>query len=80
MLAYSLVGAYVLIEIQDTDPLEVVTALRSLPEVRQAHAVLGPTDCIAYLECATHDDLRDAILRIRTITGVFRTDTRYVYR
>ncbi len=69
-LPEGLIGVYVLIEIQDTDPLEVVTALRALPEMQQAHAVLGPTDCMAYLACPTHDELRDAILRIRAILGV----------
>jgi len=73
------VAAYVLIQIQDADPLAVVTALRALPAVTQAHVLLGPTDCSAYGAGADHDALRDTVLQIRALPGVFKTDTRYVY-
>ncbi len=79
MLAYTLVAAYVLIQTQEADPLVVVTALRALPHVMQAHVLLGPTDCMAYVECGTHDALRDTVLQIRALPGVVKTDTRYVY-
>ena len=74
-----MVAAYVLISISAADPLDVVTALRALPAVRQAHVLLGPTDCLAFVECADHAVLRDALLEIRAVKGVTNTDTRYVY-
>ncbi len=79
MVASTLVAAYVLIQTQEADPLVVVTALRALPQVQQAHMLLGPTDCIAYVACATHDALRDTVTQIRAVPGVLKTDTRYVY-
>ncbi len=74
-----MVAAYVLISISPVDPLEVVTALQALPAVKQAHVLLGPTDCIAYVECADHAALRDVLMEIRAVKGVTDTDTRYVY-
>ena len=74
-----MIAAYVLNTISAADPLEVVAALHALPAVRQAHVLLGPTDCIAFVECADHAALRDAILEIRSVKGIATTDTRYVY-
>ncbi len=79
MVASTLVAAYVLIQTHDADPFVVVTALRTLPTVTQAHVLLGPTDCIAYVACADHATLRDTVLQIRALPGVVKTDTRYVY-
>jgi hypothetical protein len=59
------VAACVLIATQEADPLVVVTALRALPHVTQAHMLLGPTDCMAYVECVIHDALRDTVMQIR---------------
>jgi hypothetical protein len=74
-----MVAAYILITISTADPLDVLTKLRALPAVKQAHALLGPTDCIAFVECVDHATLRDAVLDIRAVPGVANTDTRYVY-
>ncbi len=74
-----MVMAYLFIQISATDPLEVVRALRQLPAVQQAHVVLGPIDCIAFIECADHEELRETIIAIRWVAGVVNTDTRYVY-
>ena len=79
MLPPTLVAAYVLIETQEADPLVVVTALLAMPHVIQAHMLLGPPDCMAYVECATHAALRDTVTQIRALPGVLKTDTRYVY-
>ncbi len=74
-----MVAAYILIRIAASDPLEILEQLRRMNAVRSAHILLGPTDAIAYVECADHDQLRAAILDIRSIKGVTDTDTRYVY-
>ncbi len=74
-----MVQAYVLINISTTNPLEVLTTLRQLPAVKQAHILLGPIDCIAMIECADHEALQETIINIRGIQGVVNTDTRYVY-
>jgi hypothetical protein len=56
-----------------------VGGVGSLPHVTQAHMLLGPTDCMAYVECATHAALRDMVMQIRAVPDVLKTDTRYVY-
>ncbi len=74
-----MVQAYVLINISSTNPLEVLNTLREIPEVKQAHILLGPIDCVALIECADHEALQETILTIRGVRGVVNTDTRYVY-
>ncbi len=71
--------AYVFVQISASDPLEVLTVLRQIPQVKQAHIVLGPIDCIAFIECTNHDELQQTIVEIRWVKGVANTDTRYVY-
>jgi DNA-binding Lrp family transcriptional regulator len=79
MITPGSVAAYVLIEIAEADPLAVTAALRALPGVQQAHVLLGPTDCVAFVVCPDHAALRDLILAIRAVPGVVKTDSRYVY-
>ncbi len=74
-----MVQAYVLINISATTPFEVLTTLQQLPAVKQAHSLLGPVDCIAFIECADQEALQETILTIRNVQGVVTTDTRYVY-
>ncbi len=72
-------AAYVFIQIIAIDPRTVLTALRELSGVKQAHGLLGPTDCIAYIEGEDQDALLETVLAIRAIKGIANTDTRYVY-
>ena len=74
-----MVAAYVLLTVMAVDPLELLGQLRAIPNVKQAHVLLGPTDAIVYIECADHETLRETILSIRAIAGIEHTDTRYVY-
>jgi DNA-binding Lrp family transcriptional regulator len=71
-------AAYVLILIQAsvTDPREVVEKIRRIEGVKQAHATIGPTDCIAFIEGPDPDALTASLLAIRAVEGVERTDTR----
>ncbi len=74
-----MLAAYVFIQIIAIDPRAVLAALREIPGVKQAHGLLGPTDCIAFIEGADQDELLETVLTIRAIKGVANTDTRYVY-
>jgi DNA-binding Lrp family transcriptional regulator len=74
-----MVMAYIFLQISATDLLKVLSALRQIPVVKEAHVLLGPTDCIALIECADHEALQESILTIRAVRGVVKTDTRYVY-
>ncbi|HZB95509.1 MAG TPA: Lrp/AsnC ligand binding domain-containing protein [Herpetosiphonaceae bacterium] len=72
-------AAYVFIEVSASDLDKLVTELRRIPAVKQAHLLLGPTDAIAYVECDDDTALRATIHAIRDVSGVIHTDTRYVY-
>ncbi len=72
-------AAYVFIQIIAIDPHTVVTTLRELSGVKQAHGLLRPTDCIAYIERENQDPLLETVLAIRAIKGIANTDTWYVY-
>ncbi len=74
-----MIRAYVLIQITAPNPLEVLEALRQIPEVKQAHIVLGPIDCIVFVECPDHEALQETLVQIRWVKGVASTDTRFVY-
>ncbi len=74
-----MVAVYILIKMAARDPLEVLDQLRGIPAVKAAHVLLGPTDAIAFVECADHDRLRETLLAIRAVKGITETDTRYVY-
>lgn len=74
-----MIQAYIFIKISGADPLQVLAAVQQLPEVQQAHILLGPIDCIAFIKCADHQALIETITTIRAIPGVANTDTRYVY-
>ncbi len=74
-----MIQAYVFIQISAQNPPDVLETIRYLPQVKQAHIVLGPLDCIAFIECPTHEHLYQTIFEIRSIVGVATTDTRYVY-
>jgi len=72
-----MVAAYILIDIStDVDEPEALAAIRAVPGVRQAHLVVGPNDCIAYVEVESQQQAMDTLRAIRDIKGVLRTDMR----
>ena len=72
-----MVLAYILIDISiEVDESEALTAIRGVSGVRQAHLVVGPNDCIAYVEVETQEQSMDTLRAIRNIKGVLRTDMR----
>jgi DNA-binding Lrp family transcriptional regulator len=72
-----MITAYVLIQVSVTDPREVVEKIRGIEGVKQAHALAGPTDCIAFIEGPDLDALMASVMAIRAVEGVERTDTRF---
>jgi len=56
-----------------------LTALRGIAGVKQAHAVAGPTDCIAFVEAADQEALIAVVSAIRAVEGVASTDTRIAW-
>ena len=69
-------GAYILMQMNATDPRKVMKSIRGVAGVKQAHLLAGPTDCIAYVETADQDALTTTIVALRGVKGVASTDTR----
>ena len=69
-------AAYILIQMNAKDPRKVMAAIRAVAGVKQAHLLVGPTDCIAYVERDTLDSLGDTVVALRSVNGVVSTDTR----
>jgi len=69
-------SAYVLIQFGQSASEETMTQLRAIEGVRHAHVVLGPTDCIAFVEAPDMDALIACVTAIRHLEGVEQTDTR----
>lgn len=72
-------AAYVLIDFDiSIDFPDTLNAIRQVSGVQTAHLVVGPTDCIAYVEATDHQKLLQVIQSVRAVRGVDRTDTRTV--
>jgi len=70
------VQAFVLVRTMPGHAGEVLTTIRTMPGVKMAHAVTGPTDIIAFIEADTMDELgRLIVSRIQQASGVTRTTT-----
>ena len=69
-------SAYILMQLSATDPRKVMKAIRAVTGVKQAHLLVGPTDCIAYVETADLEALGNAVVALRGVKGVTSTDTR----
>ena len=71
-------SAYILMQLNATDPRKVMKSIRAAAGVKQAHLLIGPTDCIAYVETADEQALANTIVALRNVKGVASTDTRIV--
>lgn len=72
-------AAYVLIHLEmSVDFADSLNAIRAIDGVERADLVVGPDDCIAYVEAADNAKLMTTIRAIRNVSGVGKTDTRSV--
>ncbi len=69
-------AAYILMQLNAPDPREIMESIRAIAGVKQAHLLVGPTDCIAYVEANDQEALAGTIIALRGIKGVASTDTR----
>jgi nitrate reductase NapAB chaperone NapD len=69
-------AAYILIQMNAKDPRKVMATIRAIAGVKQAHLLVGLTDCIAYVEADTLESLGDTVVALRSVDGVVNTDTR----
>ena len=68
--------AYILMQLNATDPRNVMKSIRAVTGVKQAHLLVGPTDCIAYVETESTESLAETVFALRSVKGVASTDTR----
>jgi nitrate reductase NapAB chaperone NapD len=60
----------------EVDAPEALAGIRQVPGVVQAHLVVGPNDCIAYIEADTQESAMVTLKAIRAVPGILRTDMR----
>ena len=74
-----MVAAYVLVSVEPGKNMPVVSALRAMPGVKQAHSCWGKPDIFAYVEVESDSALADTVLtQIQGIGGVRDTETHIV--
>ncbi len=72
-------AAYVLIHLNmSVDFSDSLRNIRAIEGVERADLVVGPDDCIAYLEADDITQLMNTIRAIRNVNGVGKTDTRSI--
>ena len=72
-------AAYVLIHLNmAVDFADSLREIRAIDGVERADLVVGPDDCIAFLECEDNTKLMNTIRAIRNVNGVSKTDTRSI--
>lgn len=72
-------AAYVLIHLNmAVDFADSLRDIRAVDGVRRADLIVGPDDCIAFVEAEDHTQMMNTIRSIRSINGVGKTDTRSV--
>jgi DNA-binding Lrp family transcriptional regulator len=74
-----MVSAYVLVSVDPGKNQEVVSALRDVGGVKQAHACWGQPDIFTFVEVADEKALSETVLTtIQGIAGVRGTETHVV--
>ncbi len=72
-------AAYVLIHLNiSVDFADSLCDIRALDGVERADLIVGPDDCIAYVEAEDNAKLMNTIRAMRNVNGVGKTDTRSI--
>lgn len=71
--------AYILVQASPGTSFEVLSTVREIKGVKQAHAIMGPTDGIVFVETADLEELAETVMAIRAVNGVASTDTRFAW-
>jgi hypothetical protein len=61
------------------DPDGTLSAIREIAGVKQAHALLGPLDIIAFVEVEDVEALGETVMAIRAVDGVTSSDIRLAW-
>lgn len=74
-----MVAAYVLVSVEPGKNKPVISGLRGMPGVKQAHSCWGKPDIFAYVEVQSDSALAQTVLtQIQGIAGVRDTETHIV--
>lgn len=74
-----MISAYVLVTVEPGKNEGVLSGLRQLPGVRQAHACWGQPDIFTFVEADDDQALADAVLQaIQGVPGIRSTETHIV--
>jgi DNA-binding Lrp family transcriptional regulator len=74
-----MVSAYVLVSVEPGKNQEVVSTLRGVDGVRQAHACWGQPDIFTFVEVPDEKALSEMVLTtIQSISGIRATETHVV--
>ena len=72
-------AAYVLINLNmSIDFADSLKHIRALEGIERADLIVGPDDCIAYVNAEDTTQLMNMIKAIRSVEGVDKTDTRSI--
>ena len=73
-------AAYIFVQFGSAeDPDGTLSAIREIAGVKQAHAVLGPLDIIAFVEVEDVEALGETVMAIRAVDGVTSSDIRLAW-
>lgn len=71
--------AYVLISISGFDERDILSKIRDINEIKEAHILFGEWDIIAKIEAPTSEALTSVVIdKIRSLDGVELTSTLIV--
>jgi len=67
--------AFIFLRIEPQHTMGVMHDLKGEPRVMEANLIHGPYDCVAEVEGKTLDEVNEAVLHIRELSGVEDTVT-----
>ncbi len=69
-------GAYILIRTEMGKVMDVLASLKAIPEIKSAHATIGPYDIIAFIEFSDPEAMKSLLIdKIQKVPGISRTLT-----
>jgi hypothetical protein len=71
-------GAIVLIQLSGSDVAGVHKALHGVENVKEVFLLAGPTDAVCRVEAGDVDGVTGTVMKLRGLTGVASTDTRFI--
>lgn len=72
-------GAIVLVQLGGSgDPSGVHKALHGVENVKEVFFLAGPTDALCRVEAGDVEGVTGTVMKIRGLTGVASTDTRFI--